>query len=233
MIGTGVWLASKYSDQATQSLGETGTAVQETTSSLEAGQSALDQYNDQIAKAAEASYGLEDATTAVADAQGALADGIAETTEAVIVSTSAARGLAIVLGDLMGYVATFPGGMSMEQLNAFWTKGETHAIPWENWFDYWYGGGEKPDYQEWIKQFPSMQHGGMLNEPTLLWGMRSRRLLGTAAERGPERVGEPGGVSIVNTFQGPWVIREEADVDKVARRLLELQTAKFRSRGIK
>jgi len=71
--------------------------------------------------------------------------------------------------------------------------------------------------------------GGPIPEPTLLYGMRSQKAYAIAGERGPEKVvpTTQAGASIVNNFSiAQLVVREEADVNKVAQALYRLQSLK-------
>lgn len=82
---------------------------------------------------------------------------------------------------------------------------------------------------------PKFAQGAMLNEPTLLSSLRTGRPMGIAGEAGPERllgVAETrGGGNITNNFNGPWFIREEVDIQKIARELYRLQQGKARALG--
>ena len=75
--------------------------------------------------------------------------------------------------------------------------------------------------------------GGLISEPTLLYGLKSRKVYAKAGESGMEHVGQGlGGESnIVNNFNGPWFIREEADIPKLAREFFLLQQKKVRATG--
>jgi len=60
-------------------------------------------------------------------------------------------------------------------------------------------------------------HGGMIREPTLMYGMASKRVYAIAGEAGPEPVGFPS-VSITgNNFY----VRQEADIDAIGREIVE------------
>lgn len=77
---------------------------------------------------------------------------------------------------------------------------------------------------------PTFAKGGLIPEPTLLYGLKSMKPYAIAGERGPERVvpGEQGGLTIqVNQM----VVREEADIGKVARELFFLWQRKTRAVG--
>lgn len=80
--------------------------------------------------------------------------------------------------------------------------------------------------------------GGLITEPTLLYGLRSQRPYAIAGESGVERVvpGASGGDTIYNVSFPGAVIREEADLHRlselVSRELHILQESKSRARGI-
>ncbi len=78
---------------------------------------------------------------------------------------------------------------------------------------------------------PGFANGGLITEPTMLFGLKSQRPYAIAGEAGIERVGPVGGENVTNNFYGPWFIREEADVHKLARELLDLQVTKVRATG--
>jgi len=67
--------------------------------------------------------------------------------------------------------------------------------------------------------------GGLITEPTLLYGLRSKQPYAIAGEAGTEVVSPTGaGATTVNNyFQGTWTIREEADIPRIARELHRLQ----------
>ena len=69
--------------------------------------------------------------------------------------------------------------------------------------------------------------GGDITEPTLLYGLRSQKPYAIAGEAGPERVVPQGQGTITNNFSiAQLVVREEADVRRVARELYKLQSMK-------
>jgi hypothetical protein len=76
-----------------------------------------------------------------------------------------------------------------------------------------------PLAEEMLGQTIQYQHGGIIPEPTLLYGLRSRRTYGIAGEAGTEFItpGSSGGGVVItgNNFY----IREEADIDKVGMEL--------------
>lgn len=78
-----------------------------------------------------------------------------------------------------------------------------------------------------------MAGGGMITEPTLLYGLRSQRPYAIAGEAGPEPVGQGmGGTIINNNFEiAQLIVREEADVPRIARELYILQQKKVRAGG--
>jgi phage-related protein len=84
---------------------------------------------------------------------------------------------------------------------------------------------------------PKFAQGTMITEPTLLSSLRTGKPMGIAGEAGAERLqgvtetrGQSG-ASITNNFNGPWFIREEADIQKIARELYRLQQGKARAIG--
>lgn len=77
------------------------------------------------------------------------------------------------------------------------------------------------------------QKGGIIDEPTLLYGLRSQRPYAVAGEAGREIV-SPAGASIVNNFSiAQLIVREEADVEKVAVQLKSLQDRADRRAGVR
>ncbi len=83
---------------------------------------------------------------------------------------------------------------------------------------------------------PEFKHGTMITEPTLLSSLRTGRPQGIAGEAGPERllgVAETrGGGMVTNNFNiANLIVREEADVQKIARHLFRLQQDKSRALG--
>lgn len=243
LLATGIILASKYANQATQDLEGTGEAAGDLTLSLEGGTTALADYQAELGGASSGLGDLESSALGAADAQGELASGIKSTTGAIIESTSAARALAMALGDIMAYAATFPGGMTMEQLEAFSGTGKRGVIlpsgeelEWAEYLKRYYPkeyAGEEGRYIPALPPLPEYQHGALLTEPTLLWGLRSMRPFGVAGEAGPEQVGptlQP--TTITNHFSiASLVVREESDIDKIAQSLHDLQERKYRTLG--
>lgn len=73
---------------------------------------------------------------------------------------------------------------------------------------------------------PKFEHGGLITEPTLLYGLRSMRPYAVAGEKGTEVV-SPAGAGITNNFNiSQLVVREESDIQRIARELFRLQQAK-------
>jgi len=70
-----------------------------------------------------------------------------------------------------------------------------------------------------INRLKKMAGGGMITEPTLLYGLKSQKPYAIAGESGPEPVGAAAGNNVTNHFHGPFYIREEADIEKLAVRL--------------
>lgn len=238
MITAGVILVSKHSAQATKDLDSTGDAAIGLSSDLSTAAQALSEYKDEVAAATANITNLEDATLAAAAGQGELACATKAATEAIAEEVSEAQKLVDWLNNV--FQTQYPGGMTMEQLEK-WTKQEVHVVPWEDWYKYWYEtpSRERLPWEEWTRQFPEMgeahQHGMWLTEPTLLMGLRSGKLLGTAAESGMERLGpaQGGTVTIYNSFPiGQLTVREEADIHRIAKELHDLQAQDFRKKGI-
>jgi len=74
--------------------------------------------------------------------------------------------------------------------------------------------------------------GGMITEPTMLSSLRTGRSYGIAGESGPERIVPGGGQTITNNFQiAQLVVREDADVPKIARELYVMQQQRARGAG--
>lgn len=66
---------------------------------------------------------------------------------------------------------------------------------------------------------PHFAEGGMITEPTLLYGLRSKRPYAIAGEAGPEAVvpgGGGGGGATVNMY-GPWHVRDDSDIHKIGQ----------------
>lgn len=75
--------------------------------------------------------------------------------------------------------------------------------------------------------------GGFIDEPTLLYGLRSQRPYAIAGEAGREMVSPVGG-GVTNNFQiAQLVVREEADVYRIARELKEMQDRTERRIGLR
>lgn len=72
---------------------------------------------------------------------------------------------------------------------------------------------------------PSFHKGGMIREPTLLYGLKSMTPY-AIAEKG-EEVRPAGTAEVVNNFNiAELVVREEADIQRIARELYRLQRSK-------
>jgi uncharacterized protein YukE len=70
---------------------------------------------------------------------------------------------------------------------------------------------------------PKFGSGGLITEPTLLYGLRSMKPYAIAGEQGNEVV-SPTGAGITNNFNiSQLVVRKESDVQLVARELLRMQ----------
>lgn len=84
-----------------------------------------------------------------------------------------------------------------------------------------------------FKWIPKLGRGGWIEEPTLLYGLKSKNTR-LAGEAGRERVTPEGmaGGTINNYFQGPWFIREEADIKKIARKLYLMQQERRSMKGL-
>jgi len=110
----------------------------------------------------------------------------------------------------------------------FWGK----MITWFQPGGTFWAGPEPPAVGTTPIEFPSVpefQKGGLIREPTLLYGMKSMRPYATA-EAG-ERV-SPAGAGITNTFNiSQLIVREEADIQRIARELQRLQQIKGRQLG--
>lgn len=81
------------------------------------------------------------------------------------------------------------------------------------------------------------QHGGVIKEPTLLYGLRSRMPYAVAGEAGPERVSPIGGEvtspTITNIYHiAELVVREEADIYRIALELAQMQQRSARLAGV-
>lgn len=74
--------------------------------------------------------------------------------------------------------------------------------------------------------------GGIIPEPTLLYGLKSMRPYAIAGERGPEVVSPVGSSTVTNEFNiSQLVVREEADVGRIARELLRMQQLRVSAHG--
>jgi len=64
---------------------------------------------------------------------------------------------------------------------------------------------------------PKFAKGGMINEPTLLYGLRSKRPYAIAGEAGPEAVvpGGGGGGEVSINMYGPWNVRSSEDISGI------------------
>ncbi len=72
-----------------------------------------------------------------------------------------------------------------------------------------------------------MAAGRMITEPTMLYGLRSQKPYAIAGEAGPERVVPSGESTVTNNFSiAQLVVREEADVEKIAQKLYRMQSLK-------
>lgn len=102
-------------------------------------------------------------------------------------------------------------------------------------FSGWSVGGMQiiPSFTfEPFKWLPQFAEGGVIPEPTLLYGLRSMKPYAIAGEKGPEYV-TPAGGGITNNFNiAELVVREEADVQRIARELYRLQGRKNALIGI-
>jgi len=90
-------------------------------------------------------------------------------------------------------------------------------------------GGKKIGFNIPEITLPKFAHGGVIPEPTLLYGLRSKAPYAIAGEAGPEYVSPSGGGIIINISQ--LVVREEADIDRIARELYRLQQRRTRLAG--
>lgn len=80
---------------------------------------------------------------------------------------------------------------------------------------------------------PKFAEGGIIPEPTLLYGLKSMRPYAIAGERGIEVVSPKVGTTINQTFNlSDIVVREEADIYLIAKELFNLQQRGLRSVGI-
>jgi len=80
---------------------------------------------------------------------------------------------------------------------------------------------------------PGYQYGGVIPEPTLLYGLKSMRPYAIAGEKGKEYVTPSSGGGVVNNFTiSELVVREDADVKRIAKELYRLQRSKEIAYGI-
>jgi len=76
-----------------------------------------------------------------------------------------------------------------------------------------------------------MAGGGLITEPTLLSSLRTGRPYGIAGEAGTE-VLSPAGAGVVNNFSiAQLIVRETADVQRIARELYVMQKMRLRGAG--
>jgi len=85
------------------------------------------------------------------------------------------------------------------------------------------------DYENWAATSGGgvvrYEKGGSILEPTLLYGLKSKRAYAIAGEAGRESV-VPGGSSGVTIKDNTFVIRQESDIYKVAAELHRLRMLK-------
>ena len=76
---------------------------------------------------------------------------------------------------------------------------------------------------------PGMASGGMITEPTMLYGLRSQRPYAIAGEAGPERVvpGVSSGAGVTINV-GELHVREDADIRRIAEELYRMQSLRTR-----
>jgi hypothetical protein len=305
LIAFGVWKASEYSKKATEGLDDTAQAADNVIDSLGEGQNALQQYQGEVDSASDSLGDLTSSTLDAAGAQGTLATSLGASTQAMGLQVDMARALALIFGDLAGYVRTFQGGLTEAEWGAFFGRPEMGTATWydeygniifqgttaeararnkfrENQLEYYgthpssgekryqyideYGQvvftGTKEEWEAWsgssryrvegypgteegstiptkhLKEItPGFQHGGILLEPTLLYGLRSKDILGIAGEAGKEGIvptSQITGQTINIDFHIAQVtIREEADIKKLGHAFYQEIAAGIRGRGIK
>jgi len=74
--------------------------------------------------------------------------------------------------------------------------------------------------------------GGMITEPTMLSSLRTGKPYGIAGESGPETITPGIGAGVVNNFSiAQLIVREEADVQRIARDLYTMQQMRLRGAG--
>ncbi len=80
---------------------------------------------------------------------------------------------------------------------------------------------------------PAFATGALISEPTLLTNLRTMRPVGIAGEAGVERLspGAGGDGMTLNVNVANLIVREEADIQKIAQHLFRLQQAKKRAYG--
>jgi TP901 family phage tail tape measure protein len=143
-------------------------------------------------------------------------------------------GMAVALAAGLALFANWIGGMSTPKLGA----GEGNIST--NLFT---GGGESEtmttaEYNRRLEEAHSKgellnyQGGGPIPEDTLLYGLSSRRVYARAHEG--EMVTSGGGqpISVTINMPGPYHIREEADIDKLAQRLDGRLRSTLRASGV-
>ncbi len=82
------------------------------------------------------------------------------------------------------------------------------------------------------QKLKGMAGGGLITEPTLLSSIRTGRPYGIAGESGVERITPGGGQTITNNFQiAQLVVREYADVPRIAEELYVMQRQRSRGAG--
>jgi TP901 family phage tail tape measure protein len=157
--------------------------------------------------------------------------------------------------NIINWVRTVPdklvgffSGLAEKIGNIFKGVGETVKRWLNNMLDYirnfsWHFSGWTvagvtivPEFTfEPFKWLPKFAGGGWIDEPTLLYGLKSQRPYAIAGEAGRERIspeGKMGSTVANNYFQGPWFIREEADIKRIARELYRLQRSKETLMGV-
>jgi len=100
-----------------------------------------------------------------------------------------------------------------------------------------YGAPVYHSGESWWRDLLPWQHGGVIKEPTLLTSMRTGMPYAIAGEAGPERISPMGGgaasSNINNTFNiAELVVREEADVQRIALELYTMQQRSARLAGV-
>jgi len=101
-----------------------------------------------------------------------------------------------------------------------------NKIPFINIGEIGYLGQDKTGVKKYAK-------GGMITEPTMLSSIRTGLPYGIAGEAGPEPIGRGGGGSVItNNFDiAQLVVRENADVERIARELFVMQQQRVRGAG--